>query len=404
MDVNSPAFIDNPYRFYRRRREMSPVLRSGPHTWTLTGYGSLAAALAHPAAGRGNVGQTPRPDGDTTHLAEVRRHNPALQVLENWMLFQNPPEHTRVRGLVARAFTVKMIEGLEPRIRAVADDLIDRVREGSPDNTFDFVPAISYPFPETVIAEMIGIPPADRHRFRAWTRDFAVAVQSDFHLLAAPIRERLNQSATDLTCYFEDLVGTRALEDHDDLISRLISGGRGEDGLNDAEILANCVFLLFAGHETTTSLISNGLHALLSNREQFDRLRADPAMIPRAVEECLRYDPPVQMVGRYALDDIAVGGHRIQRGHHIYAFLGAAGRDPDVNPEPDRFDVSREPVKHLAFARGAHHCLGASLARLEMKVMLEELVERLPNLEPAGPGIRRKTWLMRGFDSLPMQF
>jgi hypothetical protein len=110
------------------------------------------------------------------------------------------------------------------------------------------------------------------------------------------------------------------------------------------------------------------------------------------------------MVGRYALDDIAVGGHRIQRGHHIYAFLGAAGRDPDVNPEPDRFDVSREPVKHLAFARGTHHCLGASLARLEMKVMLEELVERLPNLEPAGPGIRRKTWLMRGFDSLPMQF
>ncbi len=253
-----------------------------------------------------------------------------------------------------------------------------------------------------MISDLLGIPSADRHRFRAWTADFARAVEADFLDLPEPVRRSMNQSAEALAAYFRELVETRRRAPCDDLVSKLIAAGEADDGLTEQQILANAVFLLFSGHETTTSVIGNGVNALLEHPEQYQALRDDPALIPNAVEECLRFDPPIQMVGRYALEDIVVDEHRIPAGHHVYAFLGAAGRDPAANPTPGTFDVNRAGIKHLAFARGAHHCLGATLARLEARVVLEELVDRLPGLSAAAPGRRRNTWLMRSFESLPV--
>lgn len=401
MNVNSPEFLQDPYRFYRRRRGQGPVFRSSEITWTITGYDAMAGILADPAAGRGNVGQVPQPGGDETTLEIVRRNNPALRILDDWMLFKNPPAHTRLRKPVSREFSNSMVAGLEPAVRATVRRLIDAAADGG-GRSFDLVSGIAYPLPVAVISDLLGISSADRHRFRAWTADFARAVEADFLDLPEPVRRSMNQSAEALAAYFRELVETKRRAPCDDLVSKLIAAGEADDGLTEPEILANSVFLLFSGHETTTSVIANGVNALLAHPDQYRALRDDPALIPNAVEECLRYDPPIQMVGRYALDDIVVDKHRIAAGHHVYAFLGAAGRDPAANPNPDTFDAHRTGIKHLAFARGAHHCLGATLARLEARVVLEELVDRLPGLSAAAPGRRRNTWLMRSFESLPV--
>lgn len=403
MNVNSPEFLQNPYGFYRQRREQGPLVRSSGLTWSVTGYEVMAEILAHPGAGRGNIGQAPQPGGGETTRDIVRRNNPALRILESWMLFRNPPEHTRLRRLVSRAFTNRTVAELEPGMRATVRQLIDTATGSRSRHSFDLVTEVAHPFPVAVICELLGIPAADRDRFRAWTRDFALAVQVDFLDLSARARQRLNRSAEELAGYFRELVEVKRRENSNDLIARLISASDGETGLSDHEILANCVFLLFSGHETTTSLIANGVNALLENPEQYEALRSNPGLIPNAVEECLRYDPSIQMVGRYALDDIVAGDQRVPAGDHVYAFLGAAGRDPAANPDPDTFDVNRNAIKHLAFARGAHHCLGSSLARLEARVAFEEIVDRLPGLKPDGPGRRRKTWLMRSFESLPVR-
>lgn len=402
MNVNSPEFLQDPYRFYRQRREQGPLIRSSAVTWSVTGYEVMADILAHPGAGRGNVGQAPQPGGGETTLDIVRRDNPALRILENWMLFKNPPEHTRLRKLVSREFTNRTVAELEPRMRAAVRQLIDTATGSRGKHSFDLVAEVAHPFPVAVISELLGIPAADRDRFRAWTQDFALAVQVDFLDLSAHARQRLNRSADGLARYFRELVEIKRRDNSDDLVARLINAGEEENGLSEQEILANCVFLLFSGHETTTSLIANGVNALLENPEQYEALRSNPNLIPNTVEECLRYDPSIQMVGRYAMDDIVAGEHRIPAGDHIYAFLGAAGRDPAANPDPDAFDVARSGIKHLAFARGAHHCLGSNLARLEARVAFEEIVDRLPGLKPTGPGRRRKTWLMRSFEFLPV--
>lgn len=402
MNVNSPEFLDDPYRFYKAKRAQAPLFRASDHACSITGYEIMSKVLAHPAAGRGNIGQTPTPDGDTSKLDLIKQDNPALQILDQWMLFKNPPEHTEMRGLVADVFTLKMINRLEVLMRSTMQQLIADITHRHTEGTFEAVSQIAYPFPITVICEMIGIPHEDRDQFHTWTQDLSIAVECDFMLLPAHERIRLNKSAVALETYFKQLVPFKKSQTKDDLMSRLIEAGEG--GMPDHQLLANCVFLLFAGQETTTSLISNSINALLQHPQQLGLLQSDPGLIGNAVEECLRYDPPVQMVGRIALDNIEVDDIQIPKGNHIFAFLGAAGRDPAVNDDPDKFDIRRKKIKHLVFARGAHHCLGASLARLELKVVLEELINGFAEIQLAGQAQRKNTWLMRGFDKLPVHY
>jgi len=400
--VYSPAFLENPYEFYDKRRSQGVLFKRDDVSWAVTGYEVMSKILASPAAGRGNVGQTPRRFGDSDELDRIKPDNLALQLLDRWMLFQNPPRHTESRGRVSKVFTVSMVNGLEKLMRETMRNLIADIKTNHPSGRFDLVSEIAYLYPIKVICEMLGIPQEDHAIFSAWTQDFSLAVQTDFLIAPPTIKNRLNTSASAVAEYFEQLIPRKKTEGADDLITRFILAGEGD--LAYEELVANCVFLLFAGQDTTTSLITNAINALLENPEQLSLLRDNPKMSQNAVEECLRFDPSIQMVGRLALEDIRVDDVHISKGDHLYVFLGAAGRDSSANPDPHRFDICRNNIKHLAFARGVHHCLGASLARLEIKVMLEELISAFPHLEAAGKGARRTTWLMRGFDSLPVKF
>ena len=400
MNVNSPEFLENPYRFYKARRNEAPIYKRNEHLWTITGYEEASNVLANSAAGRGNIGQFPTQGSNTSELDKIKNQNPALQILDEWMLFKNPPEHGCMRKQISDVFTIKMINQLELLMRETIVQLVANIKRQSSNNCFDLVQQIAYPFPITVICEMIGIPKEDRDQFRQWTQNFSVAVEKDFLLIPKDVKATLNQSASELESYFKQLIPTKMSEAKDDLMTRLINLSDGN--LSEQEILANCVFLLFAGQDTTTCLIANTINALIKKPDQFALLRSDPSLIKNTVEECLRYDPSIQMVGRYALDDIKET--QIKRGDHMFVFLGAAGHDPAANPEPEKFDITRANIKHLAFARGAHHCLGASLARLELKVVLEELIKGFTTLEFDGLSQRRGTWLMRGFDTLPLKY
>lgn len=401
MDIDSREFLINPYVFYQQRREHDPIFQREPHVWTITGYQAMSSFLADPAAGRGNVGQTPHQHGTTKQLDGVVGDNPALEILQEWMLFQNPPQHGHSRSQIADVFTTKMIQQMETTMRQTMRDLLDQAKQNIRGNSpLEVINSLAYPFPANVICDMIGIPAEDRTRFVSWTSAFAEAVQINF-LEADPQRlKRINQAAISAASYFETLIEAKSSNPKNDLLSRLIL--ESEHELSQHQLLSNSIFLLFAGQETTTSLISNAVHALLMHPEQLTKLRENPELIKNTVEECLRYDPSIQMVGRLALEDIEVDQKIIKKGDHAFAFLGAAGRDPQANTRPHEFDIEREKIKHLAFTRGTHHCLGAILARLEIKVFLEELLSAFEHLELAQGAVRRSTWLMRGFEQLPL--
>ncbi len=401
MDVDSREFLLDPYPFYALKRAENPAFRRSDFEWTLTGYDIMSKFLANPAAGRGNIGQTPRPGGDTSELDQLKEENLALQILDQWMLFQNPPLHTRTRGRIADVFTLKVVNQLEDGIRTTINKLLDRVLANS-ERSVDFAQEIAYPYPLTTVCDLIGIPPEDRGNFFSWTRSFSLAVQVDFHRLDVSHKNEMNNSAKQVEAYFKDLIPRKKSAQDDDLMTRFIN--ENEDDLDAQALLANCIFLLFAGQETTTSLLTNAMFALLTHPEQLALLKHNLELIPAAVEECLRYDPSIQMIGRRALADIDLGDILIKKDDHVFAFLGAAGRDPEANPNPNQFNLERENIKHLAFARGSHHCLGASMARMQIRILFEELLPRVSELSIAQTPTRRPTWLMRGLDSLPVHF
>jgi cytochrome P450 len=295
-----------------------------------------------------------------------------------------------------------MVEQLEGLMRQSIRQLIANIKSDNSSNTFDLVQDLAFPSPTEVICHMIGIPAPDRLQFEQWTRDLSISVQADFHHIDDASREMLNSTALQITSYFEKLISHKINEPKDDLMSRFIE--EHANSLSHHELLSNCVFLLFAGQETTASLIGNAMNALLSNPDQLEALRKDHGLISNAVDECLRFDPSIQMIGRLALEDFVVNDLSITKGDHVFAFIGAAGRDPAANDNPNTFDVNRTKIKHLAFARGVHHCLGSSLAKLEIRVFLEEILDAFDDLEFIGQPKRRETWLMRGLESLPVRY
>jgi hypothetical protein len=386
-----PEFIADPYPFYRRLRENDPVHRSSFGFWVLTRYDDVVALLRDPRFGRGRYQgllQARFGDSETTGG------------LESSMLFRDPPDHTRLRALVSKAFTPRVVEAMRPHIQQIVDDLIDAVRDAK---AMDVITDLAYPLPVTVICEMLGVPVGERREFRQWSFDIgrsldAIAMPSD-----PGVVERGNAARHALTDYFRTLVAERRARPRPDLLSALIAAEEAGDRLSEGELLATCVLLFVAGHETTVNLIGNGLLVLLRHPDALRSLRDDASLIAGAVEELLRYDGPVQRTGRIANMDTEIDGHKIADGTLVLGLIGAANHDPAQFPEPERLDFRRADNRHLAFGGGTHFCLGAPLARVEGQIALLTLARRLSGLalRVAAPEWRESATL-RGLRSLPV--
>jgi cytochrome P450 len=390
-----PALLADPYPSYARLRRTDPVhWAEGPGAWVLTRYADVVSVLRSPHA-----------SAERTEMAGRRvpaEFQEVFTARKDAMLNADPPRHTRLRLLVNKAFTPGAVAALAPFIQRFVDGVLDAV---GPRGRMDVIRDLAYPLPATVIAEMLGVPHADRDRFKQWSDDTAALAGNLPGNLSEDVLRRAAEGMGELRVYFAGIVARRRVEPRDDLISALVKAQQEGDRLNEAELLANAVLLLNAGHETTTNLIGNGALALLRHPDQLRRLREDPALIPTAVEELLRYDSPVQFTSRVLKADLTLGGKQLRAGQTVLLLLGAANRDPAQFPDPDRLDVGRTDNKHLAFGLGSHFCLGAPLARLEGRIAFETLLRRLPGLRLAGPApAYRPNFNLRGLEALEVTF
>jgi cytochrome P450 len=320
---------------------------------------------------------------------------PLIYMQRNWMLLKDPPDHTRLRGLVHKAFTPRMVEKLRDYIQTITDRLLDAVQDSG---QMDIIHDLAVPLPVTVIAELIGAPLADQEKFREWSRDLAGTLEMTD---AAEVYERGSRATVAFSAYLHDLIADRRKNPQDDLLSALVAAEEAGDKLSEEELVATCILLLIAGHETTTNLIGNGMLALLRNPVQLARLKADPALIKTAIEELLRYDSPVQMTARWVLEDFEFNGQTLQRGQQVATLLGAANRDPEQYLQPETLDITREDNHHLAFGSGIHYCVGAPLARIEGQIALTTLLRRMPHLQLATDNPPyRDTYVLRGLREL----
>jgi cytochrome P450 len=317
------------------------------------------------------------------------------------MLDRDPPDHTRLRGLVSKAFTPRVIEQLRPHIQGIVNRLLDKV-EGEPG--MDLIEQFAYPLPVIVICEMLGVPVADHERFKGWGLDIARGLDAILLPPDSPVAERSMHARHALAAYFRELIAERRAAPRDDMLSGLIAAEEAGDKLTEDELLATCILLLVAGHETTVNLIGNGTLALLRHPEQRKRLQEDPGLITTAVEELLRFDGPVQRTARIPSEDVTFGGKTIGKGEMVMPFIGAADRDPRQFPDPDRLDLGRTDNRHIAFGWGIHFCIGAPLARVEGQIAINTLLKRQPKLALAATPQHRQSLTLRGLTTLPVAF
>ena len=379
-DLYSEAFRADTYAIFAQMREHDPVfcqpgLDGESPIWFVSRYDDAEALLLDD----GRFVRDPRLALPPERLAAFDAGLPdSMAFIDSNMLNRDGDDHRRLRRLVSKAFTPRMIERLRPRIQEIADGLVDPVvQEGE----MELVSAFAFPLPITVIAELLGVPPADRDRFREWS-DAMVRPA-----LAAAELERFGGLMTDFVAYLHALFEERRREPGEDLVSALVAVEDGGDTLSEEELSSMVALLIVAGHETTVSLIGNAMLALLTHPDQRGALEQDPSLLPRAVEELIRYDGPVERtLTRWAAVDVELGGRTIRRGEAVIVLLGAADRDPDRFEAPDSLDLTAERgLRHLGFGRGSHFCLGAPLARLEAEIALGTLLRRLPGLRLAVP-------------------
>jgi cytochrome P450 len=395
----TPEFREDPYPWFRRLRELEPVHRTPLGTYMLSRHADVSAAVRDPALSNDDrnselyeafMAASPVAEGS---FSDVTR--------QATMLFLDPPDHTRLRGLVSKAFTPRVIGRLRGRIEQVVDELLAAVaaRDGG---RMDVVADLAYPLPVVIICELLGVPHADHARFQSWSRDLVHSIDPD-PLITPEQWAAIDSAGNALVEYFLALIEERRRSPGDDLLSGLIAAEEAGDRLSEPELIATLMLLLIAGHETTVNLIGNGTLALLRHPDQFDRLRTDPSLDHNAVEELLRYDSPVTFTQRITMAEYPVGDETLAPRQQLIPILAAANRDPEVFPDPDRLDLGRpEANRHLAFGGGHHFCLGAALARLEGEVAIPSLVRRFPTLELAGNPVRRDTFTLRGLELLPV--
>jgi pimeloyl-[acyl-carrier protein] synthase len=389
----TPEFHADPYPFYRRMRETDPVHLSPLGLWVLTRYDDCVTSLRDPRFGR---------DGFEAILAAQYGEESETGRLPRSMLFRDPPDHTRLRALVNRAFTPRVIEGMRGQIQGVVDRLLDRVeRRGH----MDVIADLAYPLPVTVICDMLGVPEGDHEQMKEWSSDIirsldAIGIPSDDSVV-----ERGRVGRRGIAEYFRALLPERRRQPRADLLSSLIAVEERGDRLTEGELLATCVLLFIAGHETTVNLIGNGLLALLRHPGELERLRAEPGLIGSAVEELLRFDSPVQRTARITNAEVVVGGKTLPAGAFVVTAIGAANRDPRHFPDPDRLDIGRTENRHIAFGFGIHFCLGAPLARVEGQLALGALMRRMPKLRLGDADLEwRESSTLRGLKALPVEF
>ncbi len=385
-----PDFIADPYPTYHRLRAEDPVHHSPLGFWVLTRYDDVVAALRDARLEKEAI----------AGFVAARLGNTPTPVASMSMLDRDPPDHTRLRGLVSKAFTPRVVEGLRPRIQAIVDALLARAADAG---RIDLIEDFAYPIPVAVICEMLGVPLADQETFKGWGQDLARGLDA---ILAPPdsgIMERSNAARRGLAEYFRALIAERRKAPRSDLLSALIAAEEAGDMLTEDELLTTCILLLIAGHETTVNLIGNGTLTLLRHPGELRRLRENPGLIGTAVEELLRFDGPVQRTARVPSVDVTIGGHTIEAGEMVMPFIGAADRDPAQFPDPDRLDLGRTDNRHIAFGWGIHFCLGAPLARIEGQMAIASLVQRFPKLALATdrPDYRLSLTL-RGLATLPV--
>ena len=387
----SPAFKANPYPFYARMRAEAPVFQvRTPITkaWLVTRYDDVVAMF--------------RDERLSKDISPQARWLPRFaQPLTHHMLNRDPPDHTRLRGLVSQAFTPRRIEQLRGRVQSVCDELVAALPPGHP---FDLLHAYALPIPLTVIGDLLGVPKEDRRRFHVLTRG-SLAIGAPTGLLDVP---KALPYIWLLMRYFRRLFADRRARPRDDMITALVQAEEAGDHLSESELLGTAILLLFAGYETTVNLISTGALELLRHPDQRVRFVEDPAVSETAVEELLRYTSPVEITPpRVARVDFELGPARVSRGDFVAGVVGSANHDEEQFADPDRLDIAREPNRHLSFGQGPHFCLGASLARLEAEVALTTLFHRCPGLRLAQPveALRwRKLLPLRGLQELPVRF
>ncbi len=386
-----PEFIADPYPTYHRLRAEDPVHRSPLGFWVLTRYEDVVTALRDPRLAK-----------EAIAAVIAARYGAAMPAMGLSMLDRDPPDHTRLRGLVNKAFTPRVVEGLRPHIQKIVDGLLARV-EGV--GSMDLIEEFAYPLPVIVICQMLGVPVEDRERFKEWGLDIARGLDAILLPPDSDVAQRSAAARRALADYFRALIAERRTSPRGDLLSALIAAEEAGDKLSEDELLATCILLLVAGHETTVNLIGNGTLALLRHPDQLRRLREDPGLIGSAVEELLRYDGPVQRTARIPSADVRFDGLTIGKGEMVMPFIGAADRDPAQFPDPDRLDITRTDNRHIAFGWGIHFCLGAPLARVEGQIAISALVQRLPKLALATDRPEyRQSLTLRGLTTLPVGF
>jgi len=392
--LSSPMLPENrsdPYPIYDFIRDTEPVHHAPDGSWVLTRYDHSAAVLRDPRFSTNPARLTEGPDPASM--------GPIRQVGSSLMMFLDPPDHTRLRSLVSQAFTPRMVESLRPRIQDLVDELLDAVVEKG---EMDVLADLAYPLPTVVICEMLGVPPEDREKFKAWSADASRLLDG---YLDKEAMDRGMVAGMYLFQYFTDLVADRRRQPRQDLLSALLAAEAGGDRLTHAELMSTATLLFVAGFETTMNLVGNGTLALLRHPDQLTRMREDPSLVRTGIEELLRYDGPVHVTARIATEDLDIGGCTVRIGEQVVAMLGAANRDPAQFPEPHRLDVSRSPNRHLAFGGGPHFCLGAALARIEGQLAFQTMLRRLPDLELAteAPSYRDH-FVIRGVTELRVGF
>jgi cytochrome P450 len=395
--ILDPTVVDDPYPYFASLRSAGGIQwNSRYRSWMISSFELVNEGV------RGSLFSADRvspflqslldaPETDT-ELAQ------AMQVLNDWMTFKDPPEHTRLRRLVYRAFTPGRVRKMQDDIATTVEELLDALPANG---EFDLIRDFAFPLPAIVIAGMLGVPPEDRDKFKSWSGDLASLI---FGALEDRGRHaRASRGMQDLTAYLKTLIDRFTLEPTDNLISVLVQTDGEDDPLTENEIMATCVLLLFGGHETTTNLIASGVLALLQHPQQRELLTSQPELIGSAVEEILRYDGPAKAVMRVASDEVVMNGHVIRPGQRVFLLIGAANRDPDVFVDPDRFDIGRDPNPHIGFGVGIHYCLGASLARLEGAVAIPAVLRRYPHLAIAADELHwQPLMLNRALEQLPV--
>jgi cytochrome P450 len=387
----------DPYPTFARLREQAPVYFSEAHDcWLITRYDDVSACFRDPrlSANRSTTYAAKLPPEARAMLA------PLVGNLGRWALLIDPPDHTRLRGLISKAFTPQAIEQLHPRITALTEELLDRLIRAE---EFDVISDFAYLLPVIVIGELLGLPREHADRLKDWSDAFGAFLGAP--AMSPTIVGDALRAVVDLEAYFREQLDHRRAAPKDDLLTALLEAHEKDDRLSEQELVSTCTMLLFGGHETTTNLIGNGVLALLKHPDQLARLRQEPQRwAVSLVEELLRFDGPVLRMGRVAVEPISLRGQTIAAGDRVFLMLAAANRDPEQFVDPDRLDIGRADNRHLSFGLGPHYCLGATLGRLEARLAIPRLFERFPKLRL--PEIFRPRWLenltVRGLEELPL--